>query len=178
MTSGELSESSFVPRSANSICWDQRASASARCKSRDVHPATLPELVLDLIGEKVYFGFRTFHADDEVWRVIADFGLGIADCSGNIPTGAGKVVDCRGWGGKVDKPIEQDIGGCEVGAGGDDRGGRFRPRFQFEGELRDDGERAERAAQQLAEVVAGDVFHDAAAALERDCRGRRRRECR
>ena len=41
-------------------------------------------------------------------------------------------------------------------------------RLHLERELRDDAERAERAGEQLAEIVAGDVLHDAAAAFERD----------
>ena len=58
--------------------------------------------------------------------------------------------------------------GRQIRAGGDERRGFFRQRFDLERQLRDDAERAERTGEQLAEVVAGDVLHDAAAALERD----------
>ena len=42
----------------------------------------------------------------------------------------------------------------------------LRQRPQLERHLRDDAERAERADEQLAQVVAGDVLDDAAAGLE------------
>ena len=43
----------------------------------------------------------------------------------------------------------------------------FGQRLDLQRELRDDAQRAERAGEQFAEVVASDVFHDAAAAFER-----------
>ena len=47
-----------------------------------------------------------------------------------------------------------------------DQGRLFGNRLQPQCHLRDDAERAERAGEQLAKVVAGDVLDDAAAAFE------------
>ena len=64
--------------------------------------------------------------------------------------------------------LENGLGDAKIGAVGDDRGRTFWQWLDLERELRDDAQRAERAGEQFAEVVAGDVFHDAAAAFERD----------
>ena len=85
-----------------------------------------------------------------------------------VPRRSDQKIDRSRRRGEIDEPLENGFGDGEVVARGDDRGGSLRQRLHFERELRDDAERAERAGEQFAEIVAGDVFHDAAAAFERD----------
>ena len=142
----------------------RRRPASSR---RDAHAAALLQLGLNLIGEPVDFRLvpstRTTRCG-----VLGRFRL--AGCaSSSAPASRTKqVIDGDGRRGEIGEAIEQNFGGGDIGTRGDDRGRAFRQRFHFERELRDDAERAERAGEQLAEVVAGDVLHDAAAAFERD----------
>ena len=157
-----------APRSANSICCFQSASASGRIEAANAHAAALPQLVLNLVGEPVDFGFGAFNANDEM-RSCCGCRLRIAGLRRrNLPIADQQVVDRDGRRREV---APAGRAACSAVA----RSGHaattvaecFRQRFHFERQLRDDAERAERAGEQFAEVVAGDVFHHAAAAFER-----------
>ena len=63
------------------------------------------------------------------------------------------------------QPVEQRTHGVGL-AGEGDEGLFLRQRFHLERHLRDDAKRAERANEELAQIVAGDVLDDAAAGLD------------
>ena len=131
-----------------------------------VPPAALKHL-FDAVGQPGDFGFRAFDADDDL---IADFGLRIADCEHcGVPAEPDEQIN-RYWRRfEIRQAIEQHVRRLTRSAHSAtivaEHSGL---RLHFERQLRDDAERAERTGEQFAEVVAGDVFHHAAAAFERD----------
>ena len=159
-TSGELSSLSPAPRSENSTCRGQSASASVSATTTCAAPPAVPEFVLHVLGQPVDFGFGAFDANASVSR------FRIADSNRSTPAPTSRSI-ATGGAARFASRLRAFSAIVEVGTIGNDRRRALRLRFHLERQLRDDAERAERTGEQLAEIVAGDVLHDAAAAFER-----------